>query len=128
MSTQTQISANRANAHHSTGPKSDAGKNASARNHFTHGLTGAAFTILDWEDRNAFETLFSRLRLEHQPVTITEEILVEKMAQHFWLSQRATALQGMCFKPDLDPADQPKQLMLYTRYQTAPFTRASTNR
>ena len=39
MSTPAQIAANQANAQFSTGPKSEAGRAAAARNNFRHGLT-----------------------------------------------------------------------------------------
>jgi hypothetical protein len=65
MPTKAQTTANAANAQHSTGPKTDAGKAASSLNHLSHSLTGTAFTVLDWEDQNAFDALFSRLRSEH---------------------------------------------------------------
>jgi hypothetical protein len=118
MSTKAQTAANTANAQHSTGPKSEAGKAASSLNHLSHGLTGTAFTVLDWEDQNAFNTLFSRLQSEHQPATVTEEILLEKMAQHYWLTQRAITLQATCFNSEIAPDNPERQLALYLRYQT----------
>ncbi|MGI9071481.1 MAG: hypothetical protein ACR2JB_09250 [Bryobacteraceae bacterium] len=118
MSTKAQTTANVANAQHSTGPKTDSGKVASSLNHLSHGLTGTAFTLLDWEDQNAFHALFSRLQSKHQPATVTEEILVEKMAQHYWLTQRAITLQATCFNSEIAPDNPEKQLALYLRYQT----------
>ncbi|MGI9072363.1 MAG: hypothetical protein ACR2JB_13855 [Bryobacteraceae bacterium] len=118
MPTKAQTAANTANAQHSTGPKTEAGKAASSLNHLSHGLTGTAFTVLDWEDPNAFHTLFSRLHSEHQPSTVTEEILVEKMAQHYWLTQRAITLQGTCFNSEIASDNPENQLALYLRYQT----------
>ena len=103
MSTEAQRAANGANAQRSTGPKTEVGKAASSHNHLSHGLTGTAFTILEWEDRNAFDELSSRLELEHKPATVTEEILIQKMAQHYWLTQRAIVLQGTCFNPEIAP-------------------------
>lgn len=122
MATQAQIAANGANALHSTGAKTEAGKAASSSNHLSHGLTGAAFTLLAWEDGNAFSELSTRLELEHKPATVTEEILIRKMAQHYWLTQRAIFLQGTCFNSDIAlgiaQGDAEKQLALYLRYQT----------
>jgi hypothetical protein len=40
MASEKQIAANRANAKRSTGPKTLAGKTASSRNAFRHGLSG----------------------------------------------------------------------------------------
>src|SRR5690348_7664000 len=50
MSTQAQIAANQANAQLSTGPKSEAGRAAAARNNFRHGLsTSSEFWVLPSE-------------------------------------------------------------------------------
>ncbi len=111
MSTRAQIAANQANAQKSTGPKTTAGKAASARNNFRHGFTGA-FSVLPHEDQSGFDQLLDALRAEHQPSTATESLLVEGMAQHYWLKQRALRLQNGLPEPD------EKQLTLYLRYQT----------
>ncbi|HEY7305026.1 MAG TPA: hypothetical protein VH601_12970 [Bryobacteraceae bacterium] len=113
MSTQAQVAANQHNAQLSTGPKTEKGKSASSKNNFRHGFTGA-FMILPWEKHEEFDTLLSGLRAEHQPATITENLLVEKMAQSWWLRTRALLLQNNCFSDSIDQ----KQLALYLRYQT----------
>jgi len=90
MSTPAQVAANQQNAKLSTGPKTEEGKAASSKNHLRHGFTGA-FMILPWEKQEEFDTLLAELRAEHQPASMTETLLVEKMAQSFWLSQRAVS-------------------------------------
>ena len=115
MSTPAQVAANQQNAQHSTGPKSDTGKAASWHNNFRHGLTGI-FAVLPGEKQEDFDALLSGLRSEHEPASITETLLVEKMAQSWWLRTRALLLQNTCFTED--SVDQ-KQLALYLRYQTA---------
>jgi hypothetical protein len=117
MSTESQIHANQQNAQHSTGPVTESGKAASSINNFRHGLAGA-FTVLPSEDRDEFDALLCGLRAEHQPSTITEEILVQKMAQHYWLSQRAQRLQDITMGEDLPAKDQDRQFALFLRYQT----------
>jgi hypothetical protein len=129
MPTKAQTAANTANAQHSTGPKTEPGKAASSLNHLSHGLTGSTFTVLDWEDQNAFNTLFSRLQSEHQPATVTEELLVEKMAQHYWLTQRAIALQTTASTPRsrLTIRESSSRSICVTRPRTTgPSTRAWT--
>lgn len=116
MSTQAQILANQANSRHSTGPKSEAGKAVSSKNNLRHGLTGGPFVVFGWENQEEFGALKDELFAEHQPTTLTERMPVEDMAQSHWLRTRAIALQNMCFSRDL-PADQPKELALYLRYQ-----------
>jgi hypothetical protein len=113
MSTDAQIAANRANAQHSTGPNTEEGRAASSKNNLRHGFTGA-FMILPWEKREEFEELLAGLRAEHQPTTITETLLVEKMAQSWWLRSRALLLHNSSFGDSIDQ----KQLALYLRYQT----------
>jgi hypothetical protein len=117
MATEAQIAANRANSQHSTGPVTEAGREASKMNNFRHGLTGHAFILLDFESAEFFDELKSALIEEHNPQTPTEQILVEKMAQHHWLSQRAQYLLTLeisldCFDPDVY-----KNAAAYTRYQ-----------
>jgi hypothetical protein len=118
MSTEAQVRANQENAQHSTGPKTEHGKATSSRNNFRHGFTGA-FHLLPAENQSQFAGLLESLRNEHKPSTITEAVLVETMAQSFWLVQRAIAFQGECLTdPEISAAEQQKQLSLYLRYQT----------
>jgi low affinity Fe/Cu permease len=116
MSTQSQVAANQANAQHSTGPKSAAGKAIVARNNFSHGLTGV-FRVLDWENSEEYRLMHLGLQKEHQPATPTEEMLVETMAQSYWLRKRALILQNTCFNGEAPACDEPKDLALYIRYQ-----------
>ena len=118
MSTPAQIAANQQNAQLSTGPKTEEGKAASSKNNLRHGFTGV-FMILPWEKQEEFDTLLNELRAEHQPASMTETLLVEKMAQSYWLSQRAVKLQQIaCFHDETDSPERDKQVALYLRYQT----------
>jgi hypothetical protein len=99
---------------HSTGPRTSEGKLASSRNSLKHGLASAQL-IIPGEDPNAFDALLTALLDEHQPANPTQEILVQQMAQSYWLTQRAIRFQNQCFTPeDLDE----KRLALFLRYQT----------
>lgn len=110
----TRAEINRANAEHSTGPRSTTGKLASSRNSLKHGLASGEL-IIPGEDPAAFESLLNDLMEEHQPATPTEELLVREMAQSYWLTQRALRLQNDCFTDqDVDE----KRLALFLRYQT----------
>jgi hypothetical protein len=117
MSTEAQRAANKANAQHSTGPKTQAGKIAVAQNNFRHGLSGH-FQVLPWENNDDYADLQDRLRAEYQPATPFEEELIGRMAQHSWLIRRALFLQETCFSPEMPLCEQEKQLALYLRYQT----------
>ena len=116
MSTQAQQAANQANAQKSCGPKTETGKATSCFNNFRHGLAGE-FMLLENEDPIAYQMLLTELVLEHQPDTATESLLVERMAQHQWLLNRALRLQNKSFGLP-DPQDHARSLALYLRYQT----------
>ncbi|HEY3453178.1 MAG TPA: hypothetical protein VGK64_01160 [Bryobacteraceae bacterium] len=118
MATEAQIAANQANAKLSSGPKSEAGRAASSKNHVIHGLSyrGGMFILLPWESAVEFDQLVIDLKNEYGPKNRTELILVERMAQHHWLRNRATLLQGNCFLDDGTIDD--KRLALYLRYET----------
>lgn len=118
MSTFRQIIANTVNAQRSTGPVTPQGKAASSMNNLKFGLTGNCFGVLAWEKQEEYEALRDGLIAEHQPSTPTEHLLIEKMAQHHWLSLRATVLQETCFTQEYPDCDQEKKLALYIRYQT----------
>jgi hypothetical protein len=117
MSTEAQHAANKANSQFSTGPTTQEGKAISSQNRRKFGLTGR-FTVLPWEDQEDFNLLVTRLRAEHQPTIAFETDLIEKMAQHFWLAQRAVLLQETCFDRELPICEQQKLMALYLRYQT----------
>ena len=51
MSTEAQIAANQANAQHSTGPQSAAGKAASSQNRRLHGLALSGLRVIRPEER-----------------------------------------------------------------------------
>jgi hypothetical protein len=78
---------NRENSQHSTGPRSSAGKAASSRNSFKHGLYSKAL-VYPGENSAELDALKADLRAEHQPANTTEEILVNEMAEQFWRIRR----------------------------------------
>src|SRR5579863_4918418 len=91
MATPAQIAANRANAQHSTGPRTDEGKLRASQNALRHGLCAGAPLMNDEKGEDSHQ-LLAALREEHQPVGPTEEILVYKMAEHFFYGIRAAYL------------------------------------
>ena len=119
-SSPAQLAANKANAERSTGPKTEAGKAASALNNFKFGLTGSTFRVLNFERREEYDQLRKDLFAEWQPSTPTETMLVEKMIQHHWLSLRSLLLQDLCIdptNPGLGALHCEARLALYLRYQ-----------
>ena len=74
------------------------------------------------EDPAEFRSLLDDLLDQHQPANVTEQILVEKMAQNKWLSDRAFRLQGESFINSMLGGENfavPKELGLLIRYRTS---------
>jgi len=105
---------NRANAQHSTGPRTAAGKLASSRNSLKHGLSNATL-IIPGEDPAALQALRDLFIKDLQPANETESLVVEQMAHSWWLTQRALRFQDDCFSED---GVNQQQLTLFLRYQT----------
>lgn len=80
--------ASETSAGRATGPRTPQGKAVSCLNHWKHGLTGI-FRVHASESQQLFDDLRDALRAEHAPTTPTEVLLVDRMAEHAWLSQRA---------------------------------------
>jgi len=114
QSTPSRPEINRANAQHSTGPRTKQGKLASSGNSFKHGLASGQL-IIPGEDPSAFEAFLNDLVAEHQPSTETEHLLVNEMAQSHWLTRRAIRFQNGCFTAE---GVNERQLALFLRYQT----------
>jgi len=75
-----KIEANRKNAQHSTGPKTDQGKAKSSRNSITHGIFITKF--LDGathETVTEIQELAASLREHYDPQGVLEEMLVQKI-------------------------------------------------
>ena len=89
-STPAQHSANQQNAQQSTGPRTVEGKAKSSCNSSTHGLSGTQIrdVALRKRRKNTIE-LEAGLMAEHRATTLTETLLVRKMAQSWWLRERA---------------------------------------
>ena len=79
MSSEAQIQANRANAQHSTGPVTEAGKAASSRNNYQTGFRSATL-ILRPEDRPIYEAILDELQQHFLAIDLTEERIVREMA------------------------------------------------
>ena len=116
MSTEAQIKANQLNSQHSTGPTSESGKAISCQNRLRHGFAGQ-FRLLDHEEPADYEEMLTNFIAEHQPATMTEHVLVERMAQHQWLIQRALHLQNVWFESTPDSQNGERTFALYIRYQ-----------
>jgi hypothetical protein len=97
-----------------TGPRTPEGKAISSANSLKHGLACGRL-IIPGEDRDDFEALLNDLVAEHAPATPTEEMLVQQMAQSWWLMHRALRIQNQAF---METWCDMKKLALFLRYQT----------
>jgi hypothetical protein len=93
MATPAQVTANRANAQLSTGPRSAEGKASSSRNSLKFGLTAKA-AIIPGEDPSELEGLTSQYLEEFDPAGPIEEHLVHNMIRAVWMQQRCDRVEA----------------------------------
>ena len=78
MATERQIAANRANAQHCTGPKSEQGKANSSKNSFKTGLD-AKSEIIRYEKREDYDALTAEYHNRFRPARPEERDLVDDL-------------------------------------------------
>jgi ABC-type transporter Mla subunit MlaD len=92
MSTPHRIEINRENAQHSTGPKTQAGKQRSSLNALRHGLTGQ-IVVMPTEDLQAYQSHLNSFNDEYHPKGATQAHLVQALADASWRLNRVAALE-----------------------------------
>src|ERR1700693_1737746 len=97
---------NRSNAQHSTGPRTETGKQRSSLNALTHGLT-ARTAVLPTEDPAAYEQHRRQFLAEYDPKTGTETQLVYELADTSWRLNRVPLLEADVLSRAQCPADSP---------------------
>jgi hypothetical protein len=90
---EAQLIANKKNAQHSTGPKTEAGKRASSCNAVKTALTGMTI-LLPTDDVAAYEKLGQKLIAQHQPANYHEELLVQSLIDTEWRLRRIPSLES----------------------------------
>jgi hypothetical protein len=93
MTSARKIETSRQNAHHSTGPKTAAGKARVAQNAIAHGLLSQE-TLLPDEDPQLLQTLADTLRTEWNPEGAHEQFLVDMMIRAAWRLHRAARMEA----------------------------------
>ena len=94
MTSAAQIEANQANAQFSTGPRTPAGKAASAANSTKLGLYAKQAVLLTEKDHAEFATLESAYAYELRPYTPVEQTLFAQVVLAAWNIQRANRLES----------------------------------
>ena len=97
MTSYRQIEANRRNALKSTGPRTEAGKQAARCNAVRHGLTAETVigALEDAEDYRAFE---AAVMADYDAQSAVERELVLRLASLLWRLRRATAMETGLFE------------------------------
>jgi hypothetical protein len=149
MATERQLAANRTNAKRSTGPVTEAGKQASSQNALHHGILSHSCIILKGERADRFDALHASLIQEFRPSTPNEHMLIQTMAVARWRQVRNWTIQTATIELETanqDPeagsppviaalafrslADNSQALHLLQRYDTAldrQYSRALSN-
>src|SRR5689334_12907252 len=97
MTSHRQIEANRCNALKSTGPQTEAGKQASRCSAVRHGLTAETVigALEDAEDYKAFE---ATIIADYDAQSAVERELVLRLASLLWRLRRATTMETGLFE------------------------------
>ena len=92
------VSQNRANAQHSTGPRTAEGKAASSQNACKHGLSIQRHAVLRDEDPALYAQLLAELREIYAPLSRREDLAVEDIAQCRWALDRFDKAEAVCLQ------------------------------
>ncbi|MFN7919936.1 MAG: hypothetical protein U0Q16_07560 [Bryobacteraceae bacterium] len=117
MATAAQNEANRANAQHSTGPRTPEGKAVSSKNATTHGPFAATFAVAP-EDEYEFGLLLELQREELRPQGVNEELVFANLVQAAWKTEKVRRLEAAALTEQNEA-----NLDRYSRY-AARFERA----
>jgi hypothetical protein len=93
---------NRANSLHSTGPRTEPGKQRSSLNALSHGLT-ARTAVLPTEDPEAYQRHIQQFLDEYKPATPTETQLVHEIANTAWRLNRIPFLEAELLSQNPNP-------------------------
>ncbi len=119
MTSDDKRNTNMQNAQHSTGPRTDAGKAASARNAVTHGLTAQNIIPRTDDEKIQFAAIRTEAQAECKPQGTTETLLVDRLVHARCSLLRATRLLGELetgTAEDATDAEKAKQIARLHRY------------
>ena len=93
MATPAQITANRANAQKSTGPRSVEGKSVSRFNALKHGIDAASI-VIPGEDPADYDALAAHYLHEFRPQSASESFHVDTMLRADWQKRRLQSVEA----------------------------------
>ena len=93
MASTTQLTANQANAQHSTGPRTDEGKARVSQNALRHGLTARHLVIRD-DEREEYADLLNSLSSELDPQGAVETIAFHELLHAAWSLHRFRRIEA----------------------------------
>jgi hypothetical protein len=91
----------RANAKHSTGPRTEQGRRIAAQNARKHGYAGAQL-VLEEEDQEAYEMHLDSYFASFNPVTQAECDYIRRAAEAQWRLDRLTSIETGILELELD--------------------------
>jgi hypothetical protein len=97
MATPAQITANRANAQKSTGPRSVEGKSASRFNALKHGIDAASI-VIPGEDPADYDALAADYHCDLHPQSTSEAFNVQTMLRADWQKRRLQRVEADLFR------------------------------
>ena len=92
-----KLEANRRNAQHSTGPRTDTGKEHSRQNALKHGILAPVALHTKGagaEDSELFQHLLDDLRRDLKPVGTQEDLVVQNIGICYWRERRALQFEA----------------------------------
>ncbi len=99
---ERRAATNRANAQHSTGPRTEPGKQRSSLNALRHGLT-ARTAVLPTEAPDAYQRHTEQFLDEYAPATPTESQLVQELVDTSWRLNRIPLLESELLSQNPNP-------------------------
>jgi hypothetical protein len=111
-----KLEANRQNAQHSTGPKTDVGKSKAAMNSAKHYLTSKK-VIIPSEDEDEFHYFQEAILIEMQPVGFLEFAKVKRYAVNAWRLNRVYRYEQEVNTNIKDTVEKMTQLINLCRYE-----------
>lgn len=109
MATAAQITANRANAQQSTGPRSVEGKAASSMNALKHGAD-ARSPVIPGEDPELYDRLAAEYRRDIAPGAALESFQVDTLIRADWERRRLKRIEAGCYREILAEGQNPEEI------------------